>query len=146
LPFLFSGITQVITGSHRMDKNVETKFARAIESFSRYWTYTVALFAFLLLIPLNIWFVITYRPTLLEMGLELVSTASFGWGILSAAQLLRGLRKLSASVRVQVFSGSRPTDADELFAWKWGWQFMYAVITLFLSILAIPAVSWITGK
>lgn len=129
-----------------MDKSLDTKFRRAIESFSRYWTYAVALFALFIIIPLNIWLVATHPPTLLDAALELVITASFGWGILSAAQLLRGLRKLDASDRVRVFSGPRPADADELFAWKWGWQFMYAVITLFFSILAIPAISWITGK
>jgi hypothetical protein len=61
-------------------------------------------------------------------------------------QAQRGLRKVSSSERMRVFSGSRPEDPDELFAWKWAWQFLYAVVATVLSMIAIPIAASLSGK
>jgi hypothetical protein len=68
--------------------------------------------------------------------------------LVSVLQLLRGLRKpkLSASERMRLFSGPRPVDPDDLFVWKWGWQFACAVIGVLLSMIAIPVTAWLGRK
>jgi hypothetical protein len=39
-----------------------------------------------------------------------------------------------------------PDDADELRAWRSGWQFICAVLAVMLSMVAIPVTSWLSKK
>jgi hypothetical protein len=115
------------------------------------FVYGLSALAFLLGIPviaLSMWFAWVHRSTLAESVVETIFCLAMAWGFVSALQAQRALRKLklSSSEQMRVFSGPRPTDQDELYAWRWAWQFMYAVILGMLSMVAIPVTDWLTGK
>jgi hypothetical protein len=115
------------------------------------FVYAYSTLVFLLgfsVIALSLWSAWTHRSTLAESLVETVFCLSMAWVFVSMLQAQRGLRKLklSSAERMRVFSGPRPTDPDELYAWKWAWQFMYAVIAGMLSMIAIPVTAWLTGK
>ncbi len=119
------------------------QFQTVIRKFVYAYSTLVCLLGFLA-ISLSLWFAWAHRSTLAESVVETVFCLSMAWGFVSMLQLRKV--KLSSSERTRVFSGPRPTDPDELYAWKWAWQFMYAVIAGMLSMIAIPVTVWLTGK
>ena len=119
--------------------------------FARIWLYLVALTGFLVVIPLSLWFAWNHHLTGVEAlysVIETVGCLSWGFVLVSTQQVHRALRRLGVSGEgaKTLFSGTRPTDPDELVAWKWGWRFMYAIIAAFVCMLALPATAWLTGK
>jgi hypothetical protein len=115
--------------------------------FIRPLSYLTALMA-AFIIPFMIWSAWAHRSTLHELLIQTALCISFAWAIVAMLQAQHSLRKLglSSSDRVRLFSGSRPTDPDELRAWKWAWQFMYAVIAGLIAMIAIPVTAWFAGK
>jgi hypothetical protein len=130
-----------------MNDQPDGKFQTVIGKFVYGWS-ALALLLGIPAIAVSLWFAWVHRSTLAESVVETVFYLSIAWGFVSALQAQLGLRKLklSSSESMGVFSGSRPTDPDELYAWKWVWQFMYAVILGMLSVVAIPVTDWLTGK
>jgi len=45
---------------------------------------------------------------------------------------------LTSAERLQLLSGPRPSDPDELRVWKSAWRFMFAFLATILSLVAIP--------
>lgn len=115
--------------------------------FVRPLSYLAALMASVI-IPFMLWSAWAHRSTVGESLVQIVLCLSFTWAIVAMLQAQHNLRKLglSSSDRMRLFSGSRPTDPDELRAWKWAWQFMYAVITGLILMIEIPVTAWFTGK
>jgi hypothetical protein len=111
-------------------------------------TNATALLGFLIVIPFTLWFAWAGHPAIAYAIAQSLFCVSFAWGLISLLQLQRNLRKLGVDPegRTRLFSGPRPNDRDELRAWQWGWQFMYAVIAVMLTMVAIPVTAWLTNK
>ena len=102
----------------------------------------------LLVISLTLWFAWVHRSSVAESVVQTFFCLSFAWVWIAMLQCYRSLRQLGldGEGRMRLFSGPRPEDRDELRAWKWGWHFMYAVLAVILSMIAIPVTAWLTGK
>jgi hypothetical protein len=132
-----------------IDKQSAGKFHYILEIFGRAATGLTILLGFLVVIPLTLWFAWVGRSGIAYSIAQSVFCLSFAWGLISLFQLRRSLRKLGLGPegRTRLFSmKSRPDDPDELRAWRCGWQFMYAVLAVLLSMAAIPVASWLTGR
>ncbi|HTW24184.1 MAG TPA: hypothetical protein VMD78_11320 [Candidatus Baltobacteraceae bacterium] len=134
-----------------MTNRVQREFERAANRLAEIWSYVVAVVAFVLIIPLSLWFAWSRHPNGVEVMYsvaETISCVSWGFTFVSMLQLNRSLRRLglSGTDAKSLFSGSRPANSDELTAWKWGWRFMYGIIAVLVCMMALPAISWFTGK
>ena len=131
-----------------MDKQPDGILHYVLGIFARATTRLTALLGFLVVIPLTLWFAWADHSAIAYSIAQSLFCVSFAWGLISLLQLQRNLRKLGLDSEgtTQLFSGPRPDDRDELRAWQWGWQFMYAVIAVLLSMVAIPVTSWLTKK
>jgi len=121
-------------------------FKTLIGRFVTVFSGLTFLMGMLLVIPLTLWFAWVHRSTVAYSAAQILFCLTFGWVLVSLLQMQRGLRKLSASERMRVFSGPRPDKPDELFAWKWGWQFLCAVVATLLSMIALPIAAMLSGK
>jgi hypothetical protein len=100
---------------------------------------------------MTLWFAWTHHLSAVDVIYSAVATllcASWALALVSTLQVHRSLRNLglSGTEAKTLFSGSRPTDPDELIAWKWGWRFMYGIIAALVCMMALPAISWLTSK
>jgi hypothetical protein len=129
-----------------MSKNLIVHIQTVIGKFVSAFSGLAFFMGVLVVIPLSLWFAWAHRSTVAYSVAQTLFCLSFAWGLMSMLLAQRGLRKLSSSERMRVFSGPRPEDSDELYAWKWLWQFMYAVIAVMLSMIAIPTTAWLSGK
>jgi hypothetical protein len=112
-------------------------------------TRLTALMAFLIVIPLTLWFAWVGHSAIAYSIAQSLFCLSFAWLVISLLQLQRNLRKLGLGPegRTRLFSmKSRPDDPDEFRAWRWGWQFMYAVIAVLLCMIAIPVAAWLAER
>jgi hypothetical protein len=121
-------------------------FQAIIEKLVSLFSALGALTAILVVLPVSLWFAWARHSAVAYALVQTLFCAVFGWGVVSAFKLQRGLLKLSPSDRPRVLSGPRPDDAVELYVWKWAWQFMYEVIAVALSMLAIPLTAAFTGR
>jgi hypothetical protein len=119
-----------------------------MEAFVRGCSVLSVLVTFVIVIPFTLWFAWRHASTFANPIAETLFCISFAWAVVSNLRMQRGLRKLglSPSDRMRVFSGPRPDDPDELYAWKWAWQFLYAIIAVMLCMIAIPVASWLSGQ
>jgi hypothetical protein len=134
-----------------MATEIRREFERVVGGFARIWTYWVALIGFLIVIPLSLWFAWNHHLSGVEALYSVIETVfclSWGFVLVSTLQVHRAIRRLGISGQEAktLFSGTRPTDPDELIAWKWGWRFMYGIIAGLLCMMALPATAWLTGK
>jgi hypothetical protein len=132
-----------------MDKQSHPKFHYVFGIFSSAVRGLTILLGFLVVIPLTLWFTCTRHSPIAYSIASSLFCFSFAWGLISMLQLNRSLRKLGLGPegRTRLFSmKSPPEDPDELRAWRWGWQFMYAVLAGLLSMIVIPVVSWLAGR
>lgn len=132
-----------------MKKQPGRKFHLGLEIMGRGMVGLTALLGFLIVIPLTLWFAWVGHSGIAYSIAQSLFCLSFAWGLISLLQLQRSLRKLGLGPeeRTRLFSmRSPPDDPDELRAWQWGWQFMYAVLTVALFLIAIPVTSWLSEK
>ena len=134
-----------------MATEIRRELERTLGGFTRIWTYLVALIGFAIVIPLTLWFAWAHRLTASEVLYSVVETVfclSWGFVLVSMLQVHRSLRRLglSGTEAKMLLSGTRPRDPDELLLWKWAWRFMYGIIATLACMMALPAISWITGK
>ncbi len=132
-----------------MDKRLEGKFQSGLGFIVRSGTWLFAVWALVVVIPLTFWAAWAAHPGIVDFILELLLTLSFTWGVVALLQLQRNLRRLGLDTegRTRLFAmKSRPDDPDEFRAWRWGWQFMYAVLAVMLCMAAMPVASWLSGK
>jgi hypothetical protein len=123
-----------------MDKQSAGKFEYVIGIFGRAVTGLTILVGFLVVIPFTLWFAWIHPSSIANSIVTSLFCVSFAWGLISLFQLQRSLRKLGLGPegRTRLFSGPRPDDPDELRAWRWGWQFLYAVLAVLLCMIAMP--------
>jgi len=129
-----------------MNKHPAGHFETVMERFVSAFSGLAFLMGVLLVIPLTLWLAWAHRSTVAESVVQTLFCLSFAWALVSMLQAQRGLRRLSSFERMRIFSGPRPEDPDELYAWKWAWQFLYAVVAGLLSMIAIPITAWLSGK
>ena len=124
------------------------RFRAAIAGLGNATWLLAALLGLLVVIPLFLWSAWARREEILNSILVTLFCISFGWSFLSLILCFRTLKKLGfdGEDNLRLFSGPRPEDPDELRAWRFGWQFMYAILAVILSMIAIPLSSWLTGK
>jgi hypothetical protein len=128
-----------------VERHRNGQFQRVTEAVVRGWSGLAALVAFLIVIPLTLWISWRRASTFTYPIAVTLFCLAFAWAAVSMLQTQRALRKLglSPSDRMRVFSGRRPDDPDEFYAWKWAWQFVYAIIAVLLCMIAIPIASWL---
>jgi hypothetical protein len=117
--------------------------------FVRAVTGLTILMGFLVVIPLTLWFAWARHSPIAYSIAQSVFCLSFAWGLISLFQLQRSLRKLGLSPEgsTQLFSmKSPPEDPDEFCAWRWGWQFMYAILAVLLCMIAMPVAYWLAER
>jgi hypothetical protein len=131
-----------------MEKQFAGKFQYGLGFVVKATTGLTILSGFLVVIPLTLWFAWARQSAIANSIAVSLFCLSFAWVLVSLLQLNRGLRRLGLGPegRTRLFSGPRPDDPDELRAWRWGWQFMYAVLAVLLCMVAIPVTSWLSGK
>jgi hypothetical protein len=131
-----------------VERQSDSQFQRVTEAIVSVWPVLIALVAFVIVVPLTLWFTWQRASTFTYPVAVTLFCISFAWAAVSMLRMQRGLRKLglSPSDRMRVFSGPRPDDPDALYAWKWAWQFLYAVIVVGLCMIAIPIASWLSGR
>jgi hypothetical protein len=111
------------------------------------WALSILL-GLLVVIPLFLWLAWARPTTLIDSVFVTLFCLSFGWVFVSMALCFRSLRKLGldGQGRLRLFSGPRPSDPDELRAWRLGWQFLYAVLAVLLCMIAIPVAFSLAGR
>lgn len=130
-----------------IDNKLEKRFERVSAILAKSTTGLAILLAFLIVIPLTLWSAWAHRNPLVDQILLTLFCVSFAWLFVSMLLCYRRLRKLGldGQGRLRLFSGARPDNPDELSAWLLGWHFVYAVIAVLLSIIALPVASWLSG-
>ena len=147
--FLRGATMPKVNGGWSLEKQSGGKFQLSLGIIGRGMTGLTALLGFLIVIPLTLWFAWGGNSAIAYSIAQSLFCVSFAWLLISLLQLQRNLRKLGlgAEGRTRLFSMRLPPDdPDELRAWRWGWQFMYAVLAVVLCIVAIPLISWLSGK
>jgi hypothetical protein len=131
-----------------MEKRLKVGFEILIARTVNILSGVSALLGLLVVIPLTLWFAWLHYTTILNPVLVTLFCLAFGWGLISVSMCFNALRKLGLDGQsgLRLFSGSRPTDPDELRAWLFGWHFMYAVLAVMFCLFAIPVASWLSGK
>lgn len=132
-----------------MDKQQYPKFHYVIGIFSRAVTGLTILMGFLVVIPLTLWFAWTRHSPIAYSISSSLFCLSFAWMLISLLQLNRSLGELGLGPegRTRLFSmKSPPEDPDELRAWRWGWQFMYAGLAVLLCMIGFAVASWLAGR
>jgi hypothetical protein len=112
------------------------------------WGWLVALFAFVVIIPLSLWFAWRHPSSSVESILETILCCVWGWAFVSLWRFQRASRKLglSGEGRLALLSGPRPTDPDELGLWKAVRDFLFAIIATGVCIASMPVADWLTGR
>jgi hypothetical protein len=131
-----------------MNKRLDQRFRGAVAGLvNTTWTLAILL-GLLVVIPLLLWFAWARPTTLVDSLLVTLFCLSFGWVFVSMALCFRSLGKLGldGQGRLRLFSGPRPSDADELRAWRLGWHFMSAVLAVILCMIAMPIAWWLSGR
>jgi hypothetical protein len=131
-----------------MDKQADRKFSGAIGTFVRAGTALEFLVAFLVVIPLTLWFAWARRSTLAELVVLTLFCLSFAWLNVSILRWQRSLRKLrwSSSGKISFGLGPRPEDPEELGIWQRGTHFRYSFIAVLLCMAAFGLVKWLNGE
>src|SRR5260370_2421198 len=131
-----------------MDKRLEGKLQSALAFIVRGGPWVFVVWVFVVVVPLKLWAGWAAHPGIADLILQLLCVLSFTWGVVALLQLQRSLRKLGLGPEdtTRVFSSQRPSDPDELRAWQWGWQFMFAVLTVLLCIVAVSVTIWLSGR
>jgi hypothetical protein len=105
------------------------------------FSFFYVLAGLLSLIPtsLTLWWVWTHHTNLAESVIQIFFYAAFIWAWVSMFRFYRVVRQLGLSPegRKQLLSGPRPNDADELRAWQSFRQFLIAVLTGLLLMVAM---------
>jgi hypothetical protein len=117
-----------------LDKQSVGKVQYGLGIIVKATTGLTILSGFLVVIPLTLWFAWTRHSAMANSIAVSLFCLSFAWVLISLLQLNRSLRNLGLAPegRTRLFSGPRPNDPDELRAWRWGWQFLYAVLAVLL--------------
>jgi hypothetical protein len=130
-----------------MDKQIDRKFSSAIGIFVRAGTALEFLMAFLVVIPLTLWFAWVRHSTIAEPVVLTLFCLSFAWGNVAVLKWQRSFRKLgwSSPNKLAFGLGPRPEDPYELHLWQWGTHFRYSFTAILLCMLAFAIIKWLEG-
>ena len=131
-----------------MNKPGDRNFPGAIGTIVRAGTALEFLIAFLVVIPLSLWFAWAGHSTVAEPVVLTLFCASFAWLNVSILRWQRSLRKLGwrSAGKLAFGFGPRPEDPDELHLWQLGIHFRYSFAAVALCMVAIPITAWLSGK
>jgi hypothetical protein len=130
-----------------MDKQNNSKFSGAVGIFVRTGTALEFLLAFLIVVPLTLWFAWKRHSTIAELVVSTLFCLSFVWLNVSILRWQRGLRRMgwSSPGRVSFGLGPRPEDPDELDIWNRGAHFRNSFVAVLLCMLAFGITKWLNG-
>ncbi len=130
-----------------MNRQADRRFSGAIGTFVRAGTALEILVAFLVVIPLTLWFAWVRHSTVAEPVILTLFCLSFAWLNVSILRWQRSLRKLgwSSPGKVSFGLGPRPEDPDALDIWQRGTHFRYSFIAVLLCMLAFGITKWLNG-
>jgi hypothetical protein len=122
---------------------LDEKIQGVFEAFIRGWSRLIALTAILIVIPFTLWFAWRRASALAHPIAVTLFCITLAWTAVSMLRMQRGLHKLglSGTERMRIFSGPRPDDPDELYAWKWAWRFLCGIIAVGLCMIVIVIAS-----
>ena len=131
-----------------MDQRADEGFQYVLGVIVKGMTGLTLLLGFLAGIPITLWLAWAHH---LAAAISVVLTLfclAFAWGLVSLFQVSQSLSKLALGLKdsTRLFAGPRPTDPSELRAWRWGWQFLCAVMAVLFCMIAIPVASWLAGQ
>lgn len=129
-----------------METQTDQKVQRAIGLLVKTSSGLAIMIAFLVVIPLTLWFAWARKSTTIQSVIETLFCLSFAWGNVATWQWFRNFRKLGQSSSTRLLLGPRPEDPDELRAWKWGRHCRYAFLAMILSMGAFAMVLWLRGE
>jgi hypothetical protein len=129
-----------------MDERADQKFSKAIGLFIRASSGLAILLAFLVVIPLTLWFTWIRHSTIGEPVVLTLFCVSFAWGNISMLKWQRSLRRLGQSSSTRLLLSPRPEDPDELLVWQWGRQFCYSFLAVLVSMSAFGIIKWLNGE
>jgi hypothetical protein len=103
--------------------------------------------AFLVVIPLTLWFAWVRHSTIAEPVVLTLFCLSFAWGNVVVLKWQRSFRKLgwSSPNKLAFGLGPRPEDPYELHLWQWGTHFRYSFTAILLCMLAFAIIKWLEG-
>ena len=130
---------------NRMNKYSGSGFHGVIGAFVSASSALAILLAFLVVIPLTLWFAWARHSTVDEPLILTLFCLSFGWLNLSSLKWYRSFRRLGESSSSRSLLGPRPEDPDELLTWQWGRQFRYSLLAVLLCMLAFGITKWLHG-
>lgn len=121
---------------------------RLLGSLVRGWGLVAAALLLLLAVPMLLWTIWSDRGCIACNLSTTFFVFSIAWAGVSAVQHQRRMKDLglTAAGATALFSGPRPTDPDELRAWRWGWQFGYAIIAALAFLILDVIVGLMTGN
>jgi len=130
-----------------MSKQAYQKFSGSLGIFVRAGTALEILVAFLVVIPLTLWFAWAPHSTMAEPVILTLFCLSFAWGNVSVLRWQRSIRRLgwSSPGKLAFGLGPRPEDPDELDIWQRGTHFRYSFIAVLLCMLAFGITKWLNG-
>jgi hypothetical protein len=130
-----------------MDNWIDREFSKAIGIFVRAGTALEFLLAFLVVIPLTLWFAWERHSTTAEPVVLMLFCLSFAWGNVAVLKWQSSFRKLgwSSTNKLAFGLGPRPEDPDELHLWQWGRHFRHSFAAILLCMLASAIIKWLQG-
>jgi hypothetical protein len=130
-----------------MDRQTDRKLSGVIRLFVRAGTALEFLLAFVVIIPLTLWFAWARHSMIAEPLVLTLFCLSFAWGNVAILKWQRSFRKLgwSSPSKLAFGFGPRPEDPDELHLWQWGKHFCYSFAAILLSMLAFATIKWLQG-
>jgi hypothetical protein len=105
-----------------LEKQPDRTFLSAVGLYIRASTGLEILLAFLVVVPLTLWFAWAQESTTMQSVIETLFCLSFAWGSVATLQWFRNFQRLGESSSTRLLLGPRPEDPDELHAWRWGRQ------------------------
>lgn len=128
-----------------MDKQAGRKFSGAVGIFVRAGTALEFLVAFLIVVPLTLWFAWARHSTIAEPVVLTLFCLSFVWLNISILRWQRCLRRLgwSSPSKLAFGMGPRPVDSDELNLWRRGTHFSYSLAAVLLCMSAFAILKWL---
>jgi hypothetical protein len=116
------------------------------ETYIEACTKAAVVLAFVVVIPLTLWFAWARHSVIVQSVVQTVFCLSFAWMGVAILRWFRDFRRLHQSSSTRLLLGPQPDDPDELRAWKSGRQFRYAALTVVLSMIAVGITLWLNGE
>jgi len=130
-----------------MQKHVDGKVLNAIGILVRAGTALEIMIAFLIVLPLTLWFAWARHSTAAEPVVLTLFCLSFAWGNISLLRWRRNMRKLGwSSPRTLSFGMSpRPEDPSELDTWQRGRHLCLSFVAVLICMFAFGVIKWLNG-